>query len=233
MKASWLFSKHPILVDSDLARVIGLNEAIVLQQLNYWLHSKSAKKIDGHLWIYNTYENWQKQNFPFWSIPTIRRTFTSLKKKGIVVTSNFNKAGFDKTRWYSIDESILNQLMISACDQNDQTIRSNRSDGSDQNDHTYTRDYTETTSEITSSSTEEQEQAESLIEYFSVETFKTPTKAEHNRLKDLILRIPKNVREDTVKSVVNSLPIEMKNPVAYFAKSLINAAKENRNDNDR
>lgn len=147
MKASWLFSKHPLLVDQDLATVIGLNEAIVLQQLNYWLHSKSAKKINDKWWIYNTYENWKKQNFPFWSVATIRRTFSSLEKKEVVVSANFNRAGFDKTKWYSIDETKLNQLMSSACDQNEQTSCSNFADGTDQNDHTYTRDYTETTSD--------------------------------------------------------------------------------------
>lgn len=147
MKASWLFSKHPLLVDQDLANVIGLNEAIVLQQLNYWLHSKSAKKINDKWWVYNTYENWKKQNFPFWSVATIRRTFSSLEKKEVVVSANFNRAGFDKTKWYSIDETKLNQLMSSACDQNEQTISSNCADGTDQNEHTYTRDYTETTSD--------------------------------------------------------------------------------------
>ena len=120
MKASWLFSKHPLLVDQELATVIGLNEAIVLQQLNHWLDSKSAKKINGKWWINNTYENWKKQNFPFWSVATIRRTFSSLEKKGIVVSANFNRAGFDQTKWYSIDEAKLNQLMSSVCAQNGQ-----------------------------------------------------------------------------------------------------------------
>ena len=120
MKASWQFSKHPLLVDRDLATVIGLNEAIVLQQLQHSLHSKSAKKINGKWWINNTYENWKKQDFPFWSAATIRRTFSSLEKKGVVVSANFNRAGFDQAKWYSIDEAKLNQLMSSVCAQNGQ-----------------------------------------------------------------------------------------------------------------
>ena len=147
MKAKWLFDEHPILIDKKLAAVIGFNEAVVLQQLNYWLHSNSAKKIDGRLWIYNSYENWQKDNFPFWSTRTIRRIFDSCEKKGIVLTGNFNKAGFDKTKWYSIDENKLNDLMDSPCGQNGQTNRTKSPDGSGQNGHTNTRDYPETTSE--------------------------------------------------------------------------------------
>ena len=147
MKAKWLFDEHPILIDKKLAAVIGFNEAVVLQQLNYWLHSNSAKKIDGRLWIYNSYENWQKDNFPFWSTRTIRRIFDSCEKKGIILTGNFNKAGFDKTKWYSIDENKLNDLMDSPCGQNGHTNRTKSPDGSGQNGHTNTRDYPETTSE--------------------------------------------------------------------------------------
>ena len=180
MKASWLFSKHPLLVDQDLATVIGLNEAIVLQQLNYWLHSKSAKKINDKWWVYNTYENWKKQNFPFWSVATIRRTFSSLEKKEVVVSANFNRAGFDKTKWYSIDETKLNQLMSSACDQNEQTICSNRADGTDQNEHTYTRDYTETTSDTNKNSDKSQ------VTYQQSQSTKKEDKSESIPYKEII-----------------------------------------------
>ena len=180
MKASWLFSKHPLLVDQDLATVIGLNEAIVLQQLNYWLHSKSAKKINDKWWVYNTYENWKKQNFPFWSLATIRRTFSSLEKKEVVVSANFNRAGFDKTKWYSIDETKLNQLMSSACDQNEQTICSNRVDGTDQNEHTYTRDYTETTSDTNKNSDKSQ------VTYQQSQSTKKEDKSESIPYKEII-----------------------------------------------
>ena len=59
---SWLFTRHPLVVNPDLAVGIGLNEAIVVQQLNYWLNSKSAKTIDGKKWIYNTYEKLMKKH---------------------------------------------------------------------------------------------------------------------------------------------------------------------------
>lgn len=147
MKAKWLFDEHPILVDRELASVIGLNEAIVLQQLNYWLHSKSAKQINGRFWVYNTYDNWKKDNFPFWSRNTIRRAFDSCIKKGLIITDNFNKAGFDKTKWYSIDIEKLDEVMGSACAQNGQTSEPKWADGSDQDGHTNTIYYTKTTSD--------------------------------------------------------------------------------------
>lgn len=158
MKATWLYSKHPIIVDTDVAIAIGLKEAVVAQQLNYWLHSKAAKTVNGRRWVYNTYENWQKDSFPFFTIATIRRLFEKLEKIGVVITGNYNKAGFDKTKWYSIDEQRLNDIIDRRSAQNEQTMCSKRADGAAQNEHTYTRDYTENTTDkdIYSSASAEQ-----------------------------------------------------------------------------
>lgn len=155
MMSNLLLDERPIMVLPKLACEIGLNEAIILQQIHYWL--QKSKNIEaGHKWIYNTYNAWQKQ-FPFWSIPTIRRTITSLEKQGVIVTGNFNKAGFDKTKWYRIDYQKL-ESMSRRCDQNDQTMRSIWTDGADQNDQTNTIDYTETTTETTTNNTKGQAQ---------------------------------------------------------------------------
>lgn len=141
-----LIQEPPLQVLPSLAKAIGLNEAIVLQQIHYWLQKSSNIEV-GHKWIYNTYNAWQKQ-FPFWSIPTIRRTITSLEKQGVIVTGNFNKAGFDNTKWYRIDYQKL-ESMSRRCDQNDQTMRSIWTDGADQNDQTNTKRLPETTTETT------------------------------------------------------------------------------------
>ena len=52
-----LFDKHPLVVNPSLAALIGLNEAIVLQQVHYWLkHNEEADKNfeEGRYWTYNT-----------------------------------------------------------------------------------------------------------------------------------------------------------------------------------
>lgn len=130
---NFLFDEHPLVLQPKLAKIIGLNEAIILQQLNYWL-KKSNKFIDGRVWIYNTYSDWQDQ-FPFFSKSTIRRTISSLENDGIIITANYNKAGFDKTKWYSIDENVLTAKIDSACVQNEQTMSSKWTHGSVQNEH--------------------------------------------------------------------------------------------------
>lgn len=110
-----------LIVNTDLALVLGdLNEAIILNQLNYWLEiNKKADKnfIDGKYWVYNSYAEWRENDFPYWSEKTIQRTFTRLENKGIVISSNYNKMCIDKTKWYSIDFEVLEE-MIKAYDSN-------------------------------------------------------------------------------------------------------------------
>ena len=71
-------SEPPLEVLPTLARAIGLNEAIILQQLHCRLE-RSDHEHEGRRWVYNTLEQWQEQ-CPFWSIPTIKRAFTVLRK---------------------------------------------------------------------------------------------------------------------------------------------------------
>lgn len=136
-----LINEPPLQVLPSLAKEIGLNEAIMLQQMHYWL-LKSANEFTGVKWFYKTLEEWQTE-FPFWSAMTIRRTLGSLEKQKIIKIGNFNKKKFDKTKWYTIDYQRVNRR----CVQNEQTMCSNCTDGCVQFEQTYTREYTETTTE--------------------------------------------------------------------------------------
>ena len=106
--SSLLMKEIPLMVQPSLAKELGLNEALFLQQLNYWIE-RSTKKIDGKYWIYNTIEAWHKQ-FPFWSISTIKRIISNLEKKKLIITGNFNKISMDRTKWYTINYSLLQEI---------------------------------------------------------------------------------------------------------------------------
>lgn len=100
-----LLSARPLVVRPELAVVIGLNEAIVLQQMQYWLlenEREGRSYHDGYYWTYNSYRAWQDQ-FPFWSQKTIKRTIATLEKRGLLISGVFNKSRVDRTKWYRID----------------------------------------------------------------------------------------------------------------------------------
>lgn len=118
-----LIHEEPLIVLPRLAKAIGLNEAIFLQQVHYWLN-KSKHFYDGYYWIYNTYEDWLEQ-FPFWSNATLRRIVNKLEKKELIIVGNYNKLKIDKTKWYRVNYDLLNR-MSSPCAQNEQSGCSKR-----------------------------------------------------------------------------------------------------------
>ena len=103
-----LIQEVPLMVLPTLATKIGINEAIFLQQLHYWI-DRSKHEMEGHRWIYNTIEDWCKQ-FPFWSRRTIARVISALERQGLVLTANYNRKGFDRTKWYTVNYELLAKL---------------------------------------------------------------------------------------------------------------------------
>lgn len=100
---SMLFNFRPLVINPELATRIGLNEAIVLQQVNYWINDKEQGVIhSGRRWVFNSYESWVKQ-FPFWSADTVKRAFTSLVKQGCLDVEQLNKSQHDRTNYYTIN----------------------------------------------------------------------------------------------------------------------------------
>lgn len=107
-----LFDKHPLVVNPELARIVGLNEAIIAQQIHYWsnLNRKAGRNYqDSEYWTYNSYEDWQRQ-FPFWSKRTIIRTIGKLERAGLVISANFNPMKIDRTKWYRLNYEELERL---------------------------------------------------------------------------------------------------------------------------
>ncbi|OAV00242.1 MULTISPECIES: hypothetical protein [Moraxella] len=130
-----LINEPPLQVLPSLAVAIGLNEAMVLQQLHYLL-AFSTTTAGGRKWVYNSYEYWQKQHFPFWSIDTVKRAFASLKNQGLVQFEQLQKKLRNKTNFYTINYQKLGELSTEIEKtklQNEQVDQENYPDPSGQN----------------------------------------------------------------------------------------------------
>lgn len=103
-----LINEPPLQLLPTLAVAIGLQEAIVLQQIQYWL-TTSKMTHEGEKWVYNTLEEWQTQ-FPFWSTEVIRKVFKSLRDQGVLKTKKLAKNTWDRTNYYSINYGKLDEL---------------------------------------------------------------------------------------------------------------------------
>ena len=104
MASQLLINEPPLQVLPTLARKIGLNEAIVLQQIHYWLSPQLNKNLfEGRYWVRNTYGQ-----FSFWGEKTIRRTIMNLEESKLLIS--FVTAGFHKVKYYTINYACLEQM---------------------------------------------------------------------------------------------------------------------------
>lgn len=106
--SSLLINEPPLQVLPSLVIALGnTDKAIMLQQIHYWLQ-RSNNVVDGHRWIYNSAREWQKQ-FPWLNEKTIQRHLKSLVDDGWLISANYNKAKFDRTKWYRVQYDRLDK----------------------------------------------------------------------------------------------------------------------------
>lgn len=150
MDMKLLINEPPVQVIPSLAKAIGLNEAIVLQQLHYWLENKKnpGRVVEGEKWIYNTYDEWH-ENFPFWGVSTIKRIFTTLEERGLIITRQFDKGKYDRTKFYRIDYAAFSALNVPSKEP-EEDARGDQVDPIDKTNLTPSLNDSETTTETTS-----------------------------------------------------------------------------------
>ncbi len=116
-----LIAEPPLLVLPSLARLVGLNQAIILQQLHWALGRRSATVTDGVRWLKADLP-WFEEQFPFWSEATIRRATKDLVTLKLVKSKRTSGANA-----YTVDYAALDALMTgqtaSAVGQSDRSSR--------------------------------------------------------------------------------------------------------------
>jgi hypothetical protein len=91
----------------------GVDEAIMLHHLLFWIKKNHAEKrnvIDGNVWIYNSYKK-LAETFKFWSPKQIRRIIKSLVNQGVLVESHHGEMKVDQTKWYAVNLELIHLLM--------------------------------------------------------------------------------------------------------------------------
>ncbi len=116
-----LYDERPLVLIPELARLLktqlgfnGIDEALILQQVHYWVVTNQRaerNQFDGYFWTYNTVKAWAEQFSFVWSESTIKRIFSRLERRGLLVSSRFNKSNIDRTKWYRVDYEQLDRLL--------------------------------------------------------------------------------------------------------------------------
>lgn len=210
-----LFDEPPQMFQPRLAAAFNdVNEAIVLQQIHYWL-KRTSNVRDGRKWVYNSMANWQKQFYWIKSRSTLTKIFKDLVNRGLLIEANYNKAKFDRTKWYTIDYDAFHefeQALYRNCTTSEQELDNATSNSCT----TYTIDYTETTTDINNNN----EQADASNAFVAFQTsgatlngFTMPQFVEYvNRLGD-----------DLVKHAIELMSVTASKPSFSYLKAILDS----------
>ena len=89
--------------DPAIAARVGLNAAVIYQNLFYWAEKNAANGrhfYDGRWWTYNSIKAFADL-FPYLTGKQIRTALDKLESSGLIVSGCFNKSNYDRTKWYS------------------------------------------------------------------------------------------------------------------------------------
>ena len=92
-----------------VAQDVGISAAIVLNHISCWCANHAEKKInfhDGRYWMYDS-QAAIAEALPYISLITVKRAIATLVDNGYLVTGNFNRHKYDKTKWYALTDKSL------------------------------------------------------------------------------------------------------------------------------
>lgn len=118
---------------TDIASLVGVPAAVIYQNIYFWCEKNKAnnKNIhDGKIWTYNSNKAFSEQ-FSYLTDKQIRTALEKLESAGLIISGNFNKSSYDRTKWYTCIE-LNGQLHLpkkaNGSDQNGEPIPDSKTD---------------------------------------------------------------------------------------------------------
>lgn len=96
----------------ELAKEYGILEAIIINNLFFWIEKNKANDVsyyDGTYWTYNSIKA-LNELFPYASERKISYALKHLEEEGIIKTGNYNKLAYDRTLWYAFTKKGISIL---------------------------------------------------------------------------------------------------------------------------
>jgi len=103
--------------NNDLAGKVGIEKAILLQRIFYFVeHNKNTNQNfhDGKYWFYDTAKAFLEKFLFFKSVKSVYRWMKQLETDGWILTGNYNEDANDTTKWYTYGPTMLEYLKKTA-----------------------------------------------------------------------------------------------------------------------
>lgn len=102
----------------ELAKQYGIEEAIIIENLYFWIKKNVANEVnknDGRYWTYNSAKAFA-EIFPYMSARKISRVLASLYEKDAILKGNYNELSIDRTMWYSFTDELISVMDLQKYD---------------------------------------------------------------------------------------------------------------------
>jgi hypothetical protein len=96
------------------AKQYGVDGAIMLHHIRYWVAKNEANETnfhEGQYWTYNSTSAFAKL-FPFYSARKIGRILSKLEDESAIISGNFNGKRYDRTKWFTMVNAITENGML-------------------------------------------------------------------------------------------------------------------------
>lgn len=94
--------------NTEIAKRYGLEEAILLENIYFWVRKNKANNkncYNGKHWTYNSVKAFNEM-FEYITPSKISRALKNLEKNGLIETGCFNQNSYDHTKWYTVTEKV-------------------------------------------------------------------------------------------------------------------------------
>lgn len=98
--------------DGDTAKVVGVQNAVVLQHVAFWVRlneTNQSNEVNGKHWTYNSVKGFSDY-FSFLTERQIRHSLDTLVSDGYLEVGVFNKNPYDRTRWFTLTDKARELL---------------------------------------------------------------------------------------------------------------------------
>jgi hypothetical protein len=95
---------------SRIAQEWGLEVAVAMEQITYWLTLNSDKPDsmhEGTVWFYCSIRELTDKYFPYWTPRQLASLLDYMVKVGLLRIGRFNKVKYDRTKWYTVTDSRI------------------------------------------------------------------------------------------------------------------------------
>lgn len=102
--------------EADVAMKVGVNAAILLQNLVFWCKKNEANDVNYHDGLYWTFNSTKAfcELFPYFTQKQIRHALEHLIDGGYVLSGNYNENRYNRTLWYAVTDAGY-KLFPSSC----------------------------------------------------------------------------------------------------------------------